>query len=146
MTFFYGNNAVMLPGTVAAHIDKATKRDLRVLFALAEEPTVRIDLTKGVEMIAKGLSLSVAEVENAIAFWRGAGVLSLEEDGESVEMKQEVPAAPKSPRLTRERGVASYTTDELANAIERISDFPALSVLVSRPSGKYSIRLRCRSL
>ena len=44
MTFAYGNDAVVLPGAVATHIERATKRDLRVLFALAAEPLIKTDV------------------------------------------------------------------------------------------------------
>ena len=62
MTFAYGNDAVVLPGAVATHIERATKRDLRVLFALAAEPLIKTDVGGAVARTARTLGItSMAE-------------------------------------------------------------------------------------
>ena len=35
LQFAYGNRVAVMPHTVGAHIDKATKKDIKILFALA---------------------------------------------------------------------------------------------------------------
>lgn len=141
MTFAYGNDAVVLPGAVATHIERATKRDLRVLFALAAEPLIKTDVGGAVARTARTLGITDAEVDAAIAFWRGTGVLLLEESGADTAntpiVSSTAPAAaPKKRPLQRERGLASYTTEELASVIEGIPDFSAFIGACQQTLGK----------
>ena len=134
LSFLYGTDALVLPAAVAEHVEKATKRDLRVLFALAAEPEVKNDLDEGTRRVAQRLSLAPSEIENAIAFWRGANVLALC-DGEEAPL-QSAPAVEKKRMPSKERGIASYTTEELAETIERMDDFPAFIAACQQTFGK----------
>lgn len=140
LTFSYGNDAVVLPGTVATQIEKATKRDLRVLFALAAEPLIKSDLKAAVARTARTLDVSDAEVETSIAFWRGAGVLSLDEgeaDTAKATASNGIYATEQKKRpLQKERGIASYTAEELASVIEGLPDFSAFIGACQQTFGK----------
>ena len=139
--FSYGNDVLALPAAVISHIDKATKRDLRVLLCLAAEQRLTRDTTVLISAVAKALEIDVSEVENAISFWRGAGVLSLVEDGEiaSVTVAQPVAnaklEAPKASAVA-DRGLPSYSADELAGILERRRDLSALIDACQQALGK----------
>ena len=139
LTFVYGNDAVVLPGAAAAHIEKATKRDLRVLFALAAEPLAKADSKAGAARVAHTLGMTDAEVETAIAFWRGAGVLAIEDDADTTlvpTVDDTNAATPKKRTPQRERGLTTYTTEELAGVIERLPDFSAFIGACQQTLGK----------
>lgn len=140
LTFAYGNDAVVLPGAVATHIEKATKRDLRVLFALATEPLIKTDVGAAVARTARTLGIADAEVEAAIAFWRGAGVLALDEGDAAAANTPAIgdtPIAPPKKRpLQKERGLTAYTTEELARVIEGLPDFTAFIGACQQTLGK----------
>ncbi len=136
LTFVYGNDVLVLPATVAEHIEKATKRDLRVLLALAAEPAAREDLNEGVKRVAQRLSLSPSEIENAIAFWRGANILAIRDEKEDECAAVNTASTEKKRVLQKERSLALYTTEELAGVIENMEDFPAFIGACQQTFGK----------
>ena len=116
----YGTDAVLLPATVVGHLNKASKRDITVLMTLAADPMARLDLSAAVQSAAKALSLSEAEVEASLAFWRGTGVITTEEGDAPVEVSATAPkeAAP-APKVVSDRGMPVYSTEELGGVLER---------------------------
>ncbi len=115
--FVYGTRVAVLPHAVAAHIDKATKKDIRILLELAAAP----DATTAA--IAAAAGVGTAEVEAALAFWRGTGVLAVAE-GDSVAPAAvtEAPAV----RVVAEKGLPSYSTEELSEVLSRRSELAQL--------------------
>ena len=82
--FSYGGDVLNLPAAALSHIDKATKRDMRVLLWLAAEQRLARDTAVLVPAVAKALQIDAREVENAISFWRGAGIVSLVKENDAV--------------------------------------------------------------
>ena len=124
----YGTDVLTLPATLVQHLDKATKKDLRVLFSLAADPRARIDLDAAVDATARALSLSRAEIETSLSFWRGTGIL-LAEDGQGATTQQEktAPVQESAPvRVVTERGLPVYSSEELAGVLERRREMQAL--------------------
>lgn len=116
LQFCYGTRVTVLPSAVAAHIDKATKKDIRILFALAEAPTA------DVAAVAAAAGVSIGEVDSALAFWRGTGVLVTAEREETASAAPEQAAAQATsaaPRVVAERGLPAYGTEELSAVLER---------------------------
>lgn len=139
LKFVYGNDVVVLPLAVAAQIDKATKRDLRVLLSLAATPEL------SAAELAAALSLTEAEVEAALAFWRGTGVLVAAEDAaESSRAPAASAPQPKTAALQTDtkkrpvvaRGMPTYTSTDLADMLERRADFAALLDACQQTLGK----------
>ena len=60
LTFTYGQHVMALPVTVAEHIDKATKSDIRILLELAADPLSFVDLSLAKERVAARCKRSVA--------------------------------------------------------------------------------------
>ena len=127
LRFTYGNGAVVLPAAVLAYIGRAGERELRVLLSLAADPMAAIDLDVAAEAAAARLSLSRRELDAALAFWRGTGLVAIEE-GEALAMPAAsgaTPAAPQ-PRVIADKGLPAYSTDELNEILARRSELSAL--------------------
>ncbi len=105
----YRTDAVVLPGQVTKVIQRATKNDLRVLLALCADRRLCITV-EGEDYraaIAAAAGCTEAQVEASVAFWRGAGILDLEEEEileTEADATAETPAvAEKTPRATPPR-------------------------------------------
>ena len=124
----FGTDALMLPAAIADHIDKATKKDLRVLLSLAADPRARIDLDAAVTALCDRLSLSKGEIESSLSFWRGTGLLLADEgEGTPAPEAQAPEKAEKTPvRVVSERGLPIYSSEELAGVLERRAELSAL--------------------
>ncbi len=104
--FLYGKSAVVLPGAVAGKLDRATKRDLKILFALAEHRE-----SSEAELAALS-GCTEAELLASVAFWRGAGVIEMFEDEEPKAVSASAPEPKKKDRQTA-KGEAVALADEL---------------------------------
>ena len=124
----YGTDVLTLPATLPQHLDKATKKDLRVLFALAADPLARIDLDAAVDAAARSLSLSRAEIETSLSFWRGTGLLLADEAScAAAQQPDPAPAQDSAPVcVVTERGLPVYSSEELAGVLERRREMQAL--------------------
>ncbi len=144
--FTYGNGVLTLPAAVMQHIDKATKRDIRVLLALAAEPMACVDLAVARARVAAALSVSEGEVEGALGFWRGTGILTVTEtesepctataDVQVPVTVTEAPAAKPAPKVIADGGLPSYSTEELTGVLERRKGLSALIDECQRVMGK----------
>lgn len=138
LMFHYGSDAVLLPATVTDHLDKATKKDIRVLFALAAEPLARIDMEAASRMVADRLSMTEAEIEAALAFWRGTGIVTAEQEGEAQQTAavQSTQAPVKPPMVVADGGLPLYSTEELSGVLERRKELAVLIDECQRIFGK----------
>ena len=140
LCFTYGNDALMLPVQVIQHVDKANKRDIKVLLALAAEPMARADLAAGTRIVSQRLALGEREIDAAIAFWRGAGVISVLDEGEkaaatapsTTETQQQTTA----PRVIADGGLPAYSSTELSGLLERRRELASLIDECQRVFGK----------
>ena len=106
LNFVYGNDVLTLPAALIEHVDKATKKDIKILLALAAEPMTRVDVSAASAALCARLSFSAAEVDAAIAFWRGTGVLSLDEEETAAAP---VATPPQAVRRTSRRSIFPLT-------------------------------------
>lgn len=135
MKFQYGTDAVILPASAAAHFDKATKQDIAVLFALAAEPTLSVDADAACKAVTVKLALKPGELEAALAFWRGTGVL-LTAEGEADPSPIASEPAPAKVRVVTERGMPLYSSEELSGLLERRKELASLIDECQRTFGK----------
>lgn len=128
LTFTYGSQVVALPALVAEHIEKATKSDIRILLELAADPVSFVDLSLAKERVAARCKRSLGEVDAALAFWRGAGVLALSEEAgpEAAVIAPAEAAEVPAPRVIADKGLPSYSTEELSGILERRRDLGKL--------------------
>ena len=150
----YGSSVVVLPGKAADALRDAEKSDLAVLLALlADTPLAQSYGQKGSTLaIANAAGCTEDEVRAAIAFWRGAGVISVTgekkkkgQEHAQVQVQEQVPklqetaavaAQPvQSERQPVQDGAAllkksddlpKYTTAELGNLLEARPETAAL--------------------
>lgn len=75
----YGNNPLLLPGAAPEKLPVASEADWRLLLLLCARDERARQLREDFDpaAAADALELSVQEVEEALAFWRGAGILRL---------------------------------------------------------------------
>lgn len=138
LSFAYGSSVIALPAAACDAVAGASLSDVCVLFELARTPALLEDITANAAALAQGLSLSKQQVLSAIAFWRGAGVLT--EAGAAEKSDQTtgtLPAASKSAaRALPDRGLPTYSAAELADIAEGNKDFGALIGACQQTFGK----------
>ena len=117
----FGTSVTVLPKHVIGFVDKAKKFDLKVLLLIASSEKYREG--KYVLELANELGSTEAEIENALAFWNGAGIISIG-DAEQIQARnktaktEESPIAP-TPRRAKESELPTYTTAELNALLEK---------------------------
>jgi DnaD/phage-associated family protein len=122
--FKYGKEVAVLPAAVISKIDRATKKDIKVLLALASLPGAAANFDSSQSELARVCGCTETELAAAVAFWRGAGVIETEEQIEAVAAESAVADPEKvaeraSKKLERADALPNYTTEELANLLEQ---------------------------
>lgn len=135
----YGNKVVSLPHGAVDAMQRASGNDVKVLVWLCAYEG-KLDEKKA----AKHLGLGEDEIRASVAFWRGAGVIEVGDEGVSEVSEQKisnvtvveptVPADAKKLRASEE--LPRYSTDELANVLESRADAAALIDECQRIAGK----------
>ena len=123
LTFTYTQGAFVLPCAVLSAMDKASAQDVRILLELAADPVAQIDLAAASKTLTKKHSFKKKDINMALSFWRGAGVL-VTEDGDLPTVSQAQPTVqPTAPTVTptviAENSLPVYTTEELSTVLER---------------------------
>ena len=97
ITINYGTGVAAVPRDVLRVMDRATKTDLRLLILLSADPSLLSDGGRGdgISRLAEQAGCSEAQIEASLAFWRGAGLLTLPEEDEVQEpIRQPQASAP----------------------------------------------------
>ncbi len=116
---FYGHEVLNLPASILSRCGEADAETLRVLLWIASDPT----LAEKARQLAKLAECSVAAVERALRFWGDCGLLISE--GESIPVMATpieppiVEVSDPKPRLQRADQLPNYTSNELADLLER---------------------------
>jgi len=135
-SFQYGERVLTLPATVLHDtVASATPADWRVLCAFAADPHLCEDTALGVPEVAKSLGLTESEVLAALAFWRGAGVL-VESGSQQTVRKHAATRAADGKKPLPDRGLPTYSADDLAGIAEGRADFGALVGACQQTLGK----------
>ena len=126
ISFIYGREALVLPGKLIAKLDRATKKDLKILLVLAASSERIADLDKYSASLAKDAGCTETELAASLAFWRGAGIIECDdaelgvEVAQPEEIKQEIPVV-KPKKASLEDELPSYSTAELNAKLDRKS-------------------------
>lgn len=140
----------LVPSDVKKHLPTASAAELKVLLYLFSQ-NGKIDP----ERAAKELQLSQNDVDMALSFWRGAGLLresgtenekkngnesAKNENGNKNEKTTEPPQKPRTVTVVSDTPYASrvpqYSPSELADAIENNEDVRSMLRFVSQQIGK----------
>ncbi len=127
--FCFGERVAVLPAAITAHLHKASKKDIAILLTLAAEPAAQLDLDAAKAAITARGEYTAAEIDAALAFWRGTGVLTLDEGEGTVPVAlaaQVQSAEPTEPRVIAEKGLPSYNTEELSSILARRKELSQL--------------------
>lgn len=99
----YADGVINLPRSVANNIKSATREDLAALIALLSEPRALFSsapLDECMADIAVAAGITPAELDSALSFWRGAGVIGLEGKASSPHQAAGVEPQPEKPPQT----------------------------------------------
>lgn len=157
----YGTSAFVLPRKVTEALSGACAEDLKVLLTLcADERLWRdCDTSEWLSLVAEKAGCDTESVTAALAFWRGAGIISTgkegkargaKKDSDAVRREAVSPAVTKDPvasvtegavepvkaRPQRSPELPRYTTEELANLLESRQETKALINECQRVWGK----------
>lgn len=129
--FQYGDRVAVVPGSAVDAAVKAGREELLVLLLLADAAEESPDA------IAARAGLDAEKVRNAIAFWRGTGVIALTEE-ETPRAPAATDAAGSATPLKphREAELPHYTGDELADILEKRKDAAVLVDACQRSLGR----------
>lgn len=121
--FRYGSQVSVIPASVAGKLDRATKKDIKVLITLGTSPELLSKCESDPAAVAQTCGCTEAELGSALAFWRGAGALELDdqspEEEAAVNQPEQKPEAPeKKTKLQRADELPKYTTNELTVLLE----------------------------
>ena len=124
---FFGSEVVNLPGKVLREkLNVCSQTELRLLCALALDPALLEDYNASADKTASDFGISRKELDEALAFWRGAGAI--------------VPAGSASApvkRSSKKPSLPHYTGEELAEIIDK----NALGPMLDRCAGILGIML-----
>ena len=126
----FGNEAVSIPFAAVAKFDKATKKDIKILVCLCAMGRLAADPETAKRTVASELGYTEEDAANAIAFWRGAGVIDIEETEESSVTESQKRAETSSEReganLRHADELPKYTTEELTSILEKRKELSTL--------------------
>ena len=146
----YGNKVAVIPEGALSALSRAGEVDLKVLVALCAA-----NGSADAKKLAKQFSCGEDEVKEALSFWRGAGVIELNDGKETVETAADATAeaaekvaeirtvavdknvatvAPKKLRGADE--LPKYTSEELSDILETRQETAALIDECQRIMGK----------
>ncbi len=142
----YDTSAIVLPGRVTEVLDRASVTDLKVLMILCASPDLCRDTARDgwAAEVASAADCDEDGVRSALAFWRGAGMLtestaktkeakkrSRAEDGSLSPVKEEISAKAEetssvpvvsepaqTPKLRPKDELPHYTTEQLVHLLE----------------------------
>ena len=126
----YGTGVVVLPEAVKNSLSSAKKTDIIVLITLLSD--IRADISS----IAEKCAVSEDAVEKAIAFWRGAGILSYETEEAPVK-EEKTEEKPKRIGKREDLGsLPNYSSTEIADMVEHDRDIALMIDECERILGK----------
>lgn len=140
----YGTKVAVFPASALSVMNRATAVDLRVLLALSADAALCEAGEGQMGALAAKAGCTAAQAEASIAFWRGAGVLSVaEDDAAPVEAPAAIAVAEPSIEVgnntsapRRPDSLPKYTTEELTALLEKRREAAALIDECQRVLGK----------
>ena len=108
LEFSFGNEVAVLPAKVLRErLNECTPSELKLLCALACDSSLLFEFDERADALAESLGMKRTELDEAIAYWRGAGAIAAKGSSEV--------AAKRAPKP---KSSLQYTGEELANIIE----------------------------
>ena len=139
----YGSRVAVIPESAIDALPRAGANDLKVLVSLCAH-----NGTVDTKKLARALSIGEDEVRESLSFWRGTGVIEVidgkdadksgNEDVESPKPEKKAEEKPSAPqkKLRGADELPKYTSDQLADILEKRQDTAALIDECQRIMGK----------
>ena len=152
----YGTGVFTLPTAVKSSLDRANKTDLKVLFLLCAEPQLLSNENRNdaLGQISERLNFSVEQIEASLAFWRGAGILDIE-DADEIDPKSKeavstsVTPSTEAPLPTQEHAEVTKITVTRAKTrlLDEIPNYTAdeLEAFMAKQTDSQSYLLECQA-
>ncbi|MBQ9080314.1 MAG: DnaD domain protein [Clostridia bacterium] len=129
--FDFESGRAEFPAAALSRVTKASDTALRLLIILAADSEARADFDASAERLMTQLKCSRAELDMALAFWCGAGIADIVNDGDAETVCSEALTPPaeepvekpqkRTPKLMRAAGLPEYTSEELGDMLEQNS-------------------------
>lgn len=140
----YASDVTVLPASVLTVMGRTTAIDLRVLLVLCHDAAMREDVEAHMPALCEQAGCTEAQAHAALAFWRGADVLSVEDTAEEAAIAAPVPTVGQTATETQANAVTlkksdslpKYTTEELTALLEKRKETAALIDECQRILGK----------
>ena len=123
--FLYGENVAVLPQSVLPMLGRAKNDDIKVLLYLAEH--IYMPLEEAKSAICEKYRVPSKVFDDALNFWRGAGILTVSDYAEIPDNSQPSPSDNKETAETQKRQkklltedrIPSYTAEEIKSILEK---------------------------
>lgn len=127
----FGQAAVSLPYAALEKFEKATKKDIKILVCLCSLGRLASDIGAAKKAVSSELGYTEEDVANAMAFWRGAGIIDVCDTEETIaevtEKTEKVPVVQESgSKLRHADELPKYTTEELTSVLDRRKELSTL--------------------
>ena len=134
MKINYGTGVATLPTAALGSLDRATKADIKLLFLLCAEPNLLSgeNSDECLGRISERVGISAAQVGASLAFWRGAGVLDIEDEGERAEPSVTASGAEDKPAADAETLSANNSPSAEVTPLPGTDAAPVGKVTVTR--------------
>lgn len=137
LSFNYGQQVVVLPlQPLLARAEQATRRDLKLLLVLAADARIREDYAAEADRVAAEAGVTRAQLDQALRFWQGAGVIDVAGGEEEAEAAPAVKAAPQKKHLARADALPEYTSDQLSHLLETRTEARSLIDAAQQTCGR----------
>lgn len=151
MTIQYGTGVVPIPAAALERMDRANVIDIRLLFALCADRRYLEDFDAHKGALAAEFGCAETDIEAALSFWRGAGVLDggerkpraaahpvarPDEDTHKTVKADKQESRVRVVSLRPSDNLPHYTTDELTALLEKRREATALIDECQRALGK----------
>lgn len=139
----YGSRVAVIPESAIDALPRAGANDLKVLISLCAQ-----NGTVDAKKLARALSIGEDEVRESLSFWRGTGVIEVADGKDADKSGNEDAVSPKPEKKAEEKPIPpakklrgadelpKYTSDQLADILEKRQDTAALIDECQRIMGK----------
>ena len=108
----YGNSVINIPReAVLDKLSSAGEAELKFLIRFVSDPAVQSDYEANADTLSKEIGIDRSTLDASLAFWRGAGVISLQSESDTPPMKA-------VRKVARYADAPAYTGEELSRIID----------------------------
>lgn len=118
----YGKGISVVPLEALSAINRATKKDIEILLNICC-PSGEVCLRESLDKFAEYSGVTKAEVEKSLTFWRGSGVIEIDdnttaEKTEADKLQTSAKPSTKSRKALPPDELPKYSSTELSNILE----------------------------